>query len=787
MGHTGHVKGGECDDHSDKDNGKSTFAENIETNENLVSLVLDNRDKSSKEHLLDNNFLPFKRNRVYSADKHFVGHLREKQVCINECDDFLRNTKRIKCYASTSFDSKKEKTVSQLGKEVSENSTERILLISEKGEHQTEKINWGTMGGGSIEDSHNRCTASNLCQSSNQNEVVHDESNIPFDATLMPQHTFGGENSQQKQIESIATDVACPDEIQHKISGSKPWSKHETDLQLEDPNGSQQTVASDKAQDDTGNSWVEVTADKIVYQGENINVLMKKYEEQNLGMKCKEVGQLLFSDATPVSLVVPESCVGMATTIMPQHTSGAEPCQNKSMDESNDNAHHVYPIPSNGDNADKIQHMINESQPKQNEPNVVPLNFSQSQKPVASDKTVVATFNGCEAELSSDSDRYHNEKIDLAAKKHEFLSSQCTYVQGFSAMTESTEQNLCMKCNERGQLLVCKTTTCPMMVHKNCLGVSAQLDGKGNFVCPFCVYSDTISEYLEAKEKASLARKELAIFISKGIRNQAVHEFHRQEHSPSRKNSMFIHVNNIGNDELTGCEDNREYHVGGHANEVSNLQFERSQPQAPISCVPSSCREKENVNNGLIEALREEERSEMQNAKSLTGGRVEENQVLTDHVDGCGGDKYSCKKANIVCDSQSNGGEEVPQELTKQHNMDGTVEPVCAHDTGKKEISEDGCEKHIISRYSMRFRKHETQYKPQASPLLRRKKIPWTAEEEELIREGVQKFGSSDQTIPWKKILAFGSHVFEKDDKRRTPVDLKDKWKNMCKAHSKSK
>ncbi|XP_061357939.1 uncharacterized protein LOC133302210 isoform X3 [Gastrolobium bilobum] len=619
MGHTGH------------DNGKSTFAENIETNENLVSLVLDNRDKSSKEHLLDNNFLPFKRNRVYSADK------------------------------------------------------------------------------------------------------------------------------------------------------------HETDLQLEDPNGSQQTVASDKAQDDTGNSWVEVTADKIVYQGENINVLMKKYEEQNLGMKCKEVGQLLFSDATPVSLVVPESCVGMATTIMPQHTSGAEPCQNKSMDESNDNAHHVYPIPSNGDNADKIQHMINESQPKQNEPNVVPLNFSQSQKPVASDKTVVATFNGCEAELSSDSDRYHNEKIDLAAKKHEFLSSQCTYVQGFSAMTESTEQNLCMKCNERGQLLVCKTTTCPMMVHKNCLGVSAQLDGKGNFVCPFCVYSDTISEYLEAKEKASLARKELAIFISKGIRNQAVHEFHRQEHSPSRKNSMFIHVNNIGNDELTGCEDNREYHVGGHANEVSNLQFERSQPQAPISCVPSSCREKENVNNGLIEALREEERSEMQNAKSLTGGRVEENQVLTDHVDGCGGDKYSCKKANIVCDSQSNGGEEVPQELTKQHNMDGTVEPVCAHDTGKKEISEDGCEKHIISRYSMRFRKHETQYKPQASPLLRRKKIPWTAEEEELIREGVQKFGSSDQTIPWKKILAFGSHVFEKDDKRRTPVDLKDKWKNMCKAHSKSK
>ncbi|TKY53322.1 Telomere repeat-binding factor 3 [Spatholobus suberectus] len=91
----------------------------------------------------------------------------------------------------------------------------------------------------------------------------------------------------------------------------------------------------------------------------------------------------------------------------------------------------------------------------------------------------------------------------------------------------------------------------------------------------------------------------------------------------------------------------------------------------------------------------------------------------------------------------------------------------------------------------LRFRKRETQCKPQASPVflcnqLRRKKIPWTAEEEELIREGVQKFGFNDPK-KWKKILAFGSHVFETVGKRRTPQDLKDKWKNMCKAHSKSK
>jgi uncharacterized Zn finger protein (UPF0148 family) len=57
------------------------------------------------------------------------------------------------------------------------------------------------------------------------------------------------------------------------------------------------------------------------------------------------------------------------------------------------------------------------------------------------------------------------------------------------------------------------------MMHKNCLGDSAQLDANGNFLCPFCEYSHTISEYLEAKKSASLAKKQLAIFRSKGIRN----------------------------------------------------------------------------------------------------------------------------------------------------------------------------------------------------------------------------------------------------------------------------
>ncbi|KAJ0100296.1 hypothetical protein Patl1_20563 [Pistacia atlantica] len=72
-----------------------------------------------------------------------------------------------------------------------------------------------------------------------------------------------------------------------------------------------------------------------------------------------------------------------------------------------------------------------------------------------------------------------------------------------------------------------------------------------------------------------------------------------------------------------------------------------------------------------------------------------------------------------------------------------------------------------------------------ANVQLRRKKVPWTAKEEELLKMGVRKFTSvNDRNIPWKKILEFGSSVFLMG---RTTIDLKDKWRNMCKGSPRAK
>ena len=44
------------------------------------------------------------------------------------------------------------------------------------------------------------------------------------------------------------------------------------------------------------------------------------------------------------------------------------------------------------------------------------------------------------------------------------------------------------------------------------------------------------------------------------------------------------------------------------------------------------------------------------------------------------------------------------------------------------------------------------------------------------------RFSKENQHIPWRRILESARHVF---DKTRTPVDLKDKWRNIISKEGK--
>ncbi|XAR61349.1 hypothetical protein NMG60_11035028, partial [Bertholletia excelsa] len=340
--------------------------------------------------------------------------------------------------------------------------------------------------------------------------------------------------------------------------------------------------------------------------------------------------------------------------------------------------------------------------------------------------------------ICSDSDIYQDEQSDVARKKHFFLSSQCTFSQDTLATFNGAELRLCMKCNKSGQLLVCSANACPLVVHQGCLGSKPSFDGSGNFYCPFCAYSRAITEYLEVKKKAFSARKNLTAFI--GSENSQL------KHG-SLNSETQVHNNKDFCNETTGPQ-SRE-----------NVKHKEVEPST--SCV-----------NGSLPPLAEDKTVNDETCSALGEMRGEKMGLECQSTScTCGDNNLSCRDTWIphVTNRQA-------EDLTWKEDLlhpisDPSKVAVSRRNIGAQEIFEKENDK-ATSNYSMRFRKQEKQY-------LRRKKLPWTAAEVEKLKKGVSRFSNvNDKTFPWKKILEFGSDVFQKG---RTMVDLKDQWRNISK------
>lgn len=320
------------------------------------------------------------------------------------------------------------------------------------------------------------------------------------------------------------------------------------------------------------------------------------------------------------------------------------------------------------------------------------------------------TEHCCEEEMLSDSTEYHDEEDGIAMERQNFLSSKCTFNHDSLSIAGWTEQNLCMKCTKDGQLLVCSSSGCPLVVHENCLGCPPSFDNMGNFYCPFCAYSRAVSEYLESKKKVSLAKKELASFINAGMKHEPVKP--KKKHR-KKKNEKLNESANL----VKVCEN-------GHVKEKRQTRANHGNAQ---------------VTDQLIR----------RNVEKHDG--VEEQGV-----------------ANLG----------VQQEALQQQISDPLEDPASG-------TSGDENDRPSSSTYYIRFRRQQQQYTFPPIHQLRRKKLAWTAKEEEILKVGVQKFSNDhDKSIPWKKIMEFGGTVFQRG---RTTIDLKDKWRNICKGSPKSK
>lgn len=405
-----------------------------------------------------------------------------------------------------------------------------------------------------------------------------------------------------------------------------------------------------------------------------------------------------------------------SATIMVQDTSVDEPCQKNSIDEVRDESEQcAEPGTSSGPLLEKNRE--NESQCNCEHDVLLKAPYAASldgaQQKIIDYEAEEDMDRCCEAGTSSDSDGYHKDNIDVSMKKHEFLSSQCTY--SHDSLAGWTDTNFCVKCNEGGQLLVCNTSHCPLVAHEICLGSSPRFDNNGNFYCPFCAYSLAISEYLEAKKKASLARKELTKFVRTGLEHQQKElreRLQREKHNLSRQNEDEDPLVKSGeNGYLKERVSDQTDHDGGHVNEVNNLHFrgsiddeQQAEPSASCDNVTSSVREEEaTVINGTLNVLTKEKEGEekvIQPISVLEG----HNQEAADHE--YDGENLSCRNTDVIPVNQRLVEEGIQQEVLEQQIAD-PVEPVCALDIYAEDTSEDEKNKSIISNYSIRVRRQE--------------------------------------------------------------------------------
>ncbi|KAJ4975372.1 hypothetical protein NE237_000478 [Protea cynaroides] len=118
------------------------------------------------------------------------------------------------------------------------------------------------------------------------------------------------------------------------------------------------------------------------------------------------------------------------------------------------------------------------------------------------------------ASISIDRHPDSRDKLIAATKEHCFLNSRNTGGQVSINLEDCTGEELCIKCDGSGQLLICNGNNCPLVVHQSCLGYEASFDKMGNFYCPFCSYRSAVAEFQGAKKELYFAKNALSIFLA---------------------------------------------------------------------------------------------------------------------------------------------------------------------------------------------------------------------------------------------------------------------------------
>ncbi|XP_065855975.1 uncharacterized protein [Euphorbia lathyris] len=446
-------------------------------------------------------------------------------------------------------------------------------------------------------------------------------------------------------------------------------------------------------------------------------------------------------------------------TKMPQHTFGDGPCQDIRAGEANEEE--IRKGTSSGRTLQKVYVDDNRDNSNCGNQQKSPIDVSSSGVPreISVENSEYGAECLYEEDTSSDGDEYHHEKVDVAMERSQFLSSHCTL--SHVSLSNYTKLSLCVKCSKDDQLLVCNAVDCSMAVHERCLGCSARFDKKGNFYCPFCTYLYAISKYMEAKATAASAKKELARFIHKD-RGRSLGKKHDKEK------------------QKLGVEESDETNGRQYNNELEKRKVEKQFEEPIISCADANLMQ------------REEEPDITHGMSPISSAEKESEGMTTDNLSVRGLDRQDhgsfdpkitianrqCRDGEILINEREGEGG-IQKEVVGQQSNDLLEKPVCAVNSveGKTTNEKTKEDKVFSDSISLKLRRTDKQYvSPEKYRWIKPNRVPWTPEEEQMLKEGVKKFSCMGEKIPWKQILEYGSLVFLNG---RSAMQLKDKWRNM--------
>ncbi|KAI3675093.1 hypothetical protein L1987_84677 [Smallanthus sonchifolius] len=334
-----------------------------------------------------------------------------------------------------------------------------------------------------------------------------------------------------------------------------------------------------------------------------------------------------------------------------------------------------------------------------------------------------------------------------------------------------TENQQCVLCDVGGNLLVCSDDGCPISVHKSCMGCEAHFDDAGNFHCPYCVYKQYTAEASRLRSKVTLTKKALSIFLEAEMRDdnhqEPVVEMANKEGGISSKDKLVDEnhqdpiVETANKDDETPSKD--KVVDQNHSVSLENCD------EIYDSVVPETPNEVINRNEGV---------RRVNNVNTCMMMVVY--KPGSDHADACNQLQPDVSKRMKVDQQTGNGSKFKVVDQAKESKSADIWLTIDEQVTCKK--------RNKSVRFNMNGRKEEPvmehiakKESTQLSMINRNKRcrVLWSEQEEEMLKEGVQKYSKlTKKNLSWKKILEFGRHVF---DSSRTPSELKDKWRNIAK------